>query len=196
MKKVIVSLILAVFLITPIFISAQTAPTQEQLTQQLIQVLTQLIAQLEQEIASIIAQRAATTPAPSPILIPAATSNTPLKGTIDLKQSTTYQSQSIIAPQSNFKLADFSLTNNTTDAINLNKIEADLAVDSNPYITNLYVANLYITYGSNKTAILNTATGNNYWTINFQLAIGQTIDLSVYGDVNSSIPLNSIISSS
>jgi type II secretory pathway component PulJ len=51
---------LVVFLITPVFASAQTTSTQSQLTQQLIQLLTQMITQLEQEIQQILAQRSPT----------------------------------------------------------------------------------------------------------------------------------------
>ncbi len=57
MKKIIIFLVLAACLITPVFASAQTTPTQTQLTQQLIQTLTQLITQLQQQIATILAQR-------------------------------------------------------------------------------------------------------------------------------------------
>ena len=61
-KSLLVTAVLATAILCSAgFVSAQTAPTQAQLTQQLIQVLTQLIAQLEQEIATITAQHAATT---------------------------------------------------------------------------------------------------------------------------------------
>lgn len=66
MKKIIISLILVVFLITPVFVSAQAAQTQTQLTQQLIQLLTKMIAQLEQEIQQILAQQHTPTPTPNP----------------------------------------------------------------------------------------------------------------------------------
>ena len=51
MKKLLISLVLASFLIMPVFATAQTVSTQAQLTQQLIQLLTQMITKLEQEIA-------------------------------------------------------------------------------------------------------------------------------------------------
>ena len=121
---------------------------------------------------------------------------TPFSGALNLSLDTSYSNQSVSAPKSKFKLAEFSLTNNTTEAINLKTLEVDLATGSNLYITNLYVTNLFVVYGSNKTVIFDHITHQNYWSINFQLQIGETIDLSVYGDVNSSIPLNSTIHSS
>lgn len=120
----------------------------------------------------------------------------PLTGSLNLSQKTNFLNQSVTAPQLKLKLSEFSLTNNTTEAINLKTIQVDLATDSDLYITNLYVKNLYATYGSNKTMVLNTIAHSNYWQTDFQLPAGQTIDLSVYGDVNSSIPLNSVINSS
>lgn len=125
-----------------------------------------------------------------------------LTGSLNLSQSTSYSNQSVTAPQIKFKLADFTLTNNTTEAINLKTIQVDLATGSNLYITNLYVKNLYLIYGNNlsaqagKTMVLDSVAHNNYWQINFQLAVGQTINLALYGDVNSSIPANSAINSS
>ncbi|MDD5016383.1 MAG: peptidoglycan-binding domain-containing protein, partial [Atribacterota bacterium] len=130
----------------------------------------------------------------TPTQIPATPTNpVPLTGSLNLLQNTAYSSQAATIPQTKFKLADFSLTNNTTESINLNKIQIDLAIDSSLYISNLYIRNLYIIYGSNKTTILDTVAHNNYWSINYQLPIGRTINLSVYGDVNSSIPLNSVV---
>lgn len=120
----------------------------------------------------------------------------PLTGSLSISESASYKDQTLVAPQTNLKLADFTLANNTSELINLNKIQIDLATGSNLYITNLYVTNLYVVYGGNKTASLGTVSHNNYLLIDFQLPVGQTIDLSVYGDVNSSIPLNSIINSS
>jgi len=120
---------------------------------------------------------------------------TPLSGALNLLLDTSYPNQSVTAPQSKFKLAEFSLTNNTTETINLKTIEVDLATNSDFYLTNIYVRNLYIVYGSNKSNIFNSIAYKNYFYIKFQLLVGQTIDLSVYGDVNSSIPLNSIIRS-
>ncbi|MGD0576870.1 MAG: hypothetical protein ABSA74_02235 [Candidatus Staskawiczbacteria bacterium] len=60
MKKLIISLVLAAFLITPVFVFAQTTTTQDQAKQLLIQTLTQEIAQLEQQLQQMLAQQSAT----------------------------------------------------------------------------------------------------------------------------------------
>ena len=90
-------------------------------------------------------------------------------------------------PQSNVELADFTLTNNTTEAVNLSKVEADLTINSNSDIVTNYIKNLYVVYGNNKTTSLNLISPQNYfWPSNFQLAVGQSVDVSIYGDINSS----------
>lgn len=120
----------------------------------------------------------------------------PLTGSLNLLPAASYASQTVTAPQTNFKLSEFALTNNTTEAIDLKTIEIDLAIGSDLYISNLYITNLYVEYGSARTAVLSSVAHNNYWTINYQLPAGQTINLSVYGSVNSSIPLNSTVNTS
>ena len=59
----------------------------------------------------------------TPITPTIPTTSTPLTGTLDLVKNISYPDQLVEAPRINFKLGDFSLTNNTTEAINLNKIE-------------------------------------------------------------------------
>ena len=61
------------------------------------------------------------------------------------------RANSFTAPQTKFKLGDFNLKNNTNEAINLKKIEVDLATGSNLYAINNYVNNLYLVYGNTTT---------------------------------------------
>jgi type II secretory pathway pseudopilin PulG len=59
MKKfIIVSLLFVSLLSAPVFVHAQTALTQEEMTQQLITLLTEMIAKLQQQIADILASNA------------------------------------------------------------------------------------------------------------------------------------------
>jgi peptidoglycan hydrolase-like protein with peptidoglycan-binding domain len=138
-------------------------------------------------------------PADSSESLPAAateTTTTPLSGSLDLSKNASYNIQSISAPQSKFKLADFTLTNGTSEPINISSIDAYINVNSNKYIASLYVSNLYIAYANTKTSLTTGIAYKNSWTINYQLLSGQAINLSVYGDVNSSIPLNSTVDAS
>jgi len=106
-------------------------------------------------------------------------------GALTLSKYTAYTNQTVVAPVTNYKLADFTLTNGTVEPINLNTIYADL--DSN-FAT--YVTNLYVKYGTQQTTPISNPSATslaNSWSINSQLALGQTIDISVYGNVNASI---------
>src|SRR3989344_810980 len=120
--------------------------------------------------------------------------NTPFAGTLDLIKNISYANQPATAPKIKFKLASFSLTNNTTEMINLNNIEAVLTVNNDSSFISFYIKNLYAVYGDN-TTFVNSAYGNNYWAVDSQLGIGQTIILSLYGDISPSIPLNAVINS-
>lgn len=124
------------------------------------------------------------------------TTQIPLKGTLDLLKNTLYSNQSIFPPQLNFKLADFTLKNNTTETINLKKIQVDLAIDSDLYSSNMYVNKLYVVYEENKTIVLDSVSHNNFWIINYNLPANKTINFTVYGDINSLMPLNSSVNSS
>lgn len=120
----------------------------------------------------------------------------PLYGSLDVSRSADYSGQPVTAPQTNFKLADFSLKNNASEAINLKTLQINLAIGSNLYSANLYVSNLYAVYAENKTAVLNQISHTNSFTIDYNLPVGQTIDISVFGDVNSLIPLDSTVNPS
>ena len=124
------------------------------------------------------------------------TTNVPLTGTLDLTQDTTYVSQTVMSPQTNLKLAQFSLKNNTSEVVNINKIETDIAIDSNLSVSTGCVKNLYVVFDNNKTIKLGVLSYWNYLPVNFKLAAGQTIALSVYGDVNLTIPLGSVVNTS
>ena len=190
MKKIIILFALMVFLFVPILSSAQTAVSSDQITQQLIQLLQETIVRLQQQIADILAKQSTTTTVNQPTTVTST-------GSLSLVKDDTYPSQPISTPQINFKLADFTLANKTSETVTVSKIENNLIIGSFSYVmVNPYITGLYIAYGDNKTTVLNTVSGKNSWTVSFQLVPNQTIDLSLYGNINSSIPLNSVINTS
>jgi hypothetical protein len=64
------------------------------------------------------------------------------------------------------------------------------------YKANIYVSNLYLTYGNNKTSILKNISYINDFQTDFKIQPGEAVDLSLYGDINSSVPKGSTINSS
>ena len=101
-------------------------------------------------------------------------------GGITLSKYTAYTNQNAVVPLTNFKLAHFTLTANATEAVNINTIEVDL--NSVVSSTN----NLYVKLGNNTTSTKSTVGASNNWSVNYTLSAGTTIDVIVYGDVNSS----------
>ena len=121
---------------------------------------------------------------------------TVFSGYLLLTKNTKYANQSFSIPQQNIKFADFNLQNKTTESVNINNIEVDLVVGANLSTANQYVNNLYVSYGDKKTSTLTTVALKNNWQPDLLLLAGQTISFSVYGDINSSIPLGSTIKAS
>lgn len=102
------------------------------------------------------------------------------QGGLTLSKYTAYTDQSMVPPLTNAKLAHFTLTGNTTEAVNINTIQINL----NP-VTSTYVSNLYVKFGNNTTNTKASITAaSNSWSINYSLASGETKDLIVYGDIN------------
>lgn len=114
-------------------------------------------------------------------------------GTLDLSISSALSNQSISVPQTKFELADFTLKNNTTEPINVNKIEVDLTFQS---LNNSYISNLYIVYGNNTSSVNLNSNPYNYWAVNFQLPAGGSTEISLLGDISSLTPLNSKLDTS
>jgi len=101
-------------------------------------------------------------------------------GTLTLALYGSYANHSVVAPLTNYKLGHFTLTADTTEAVNINTITATLDAVST------YVSNLYVKFGANTTNIKPTiSTPANSWSVNYSVAAGQTVDVMVYGDVSS-----------
>ena len=101
------------------------------------------------------------------------------QGGLTLSTYTAYTAQSVVAPLSAFKLAHFTLTASTTEAVNVTNINVTLDEVSS------YTSNLYVVYGTQTTTVKPTVSASNDWAINYSLPAGTTIDVMVYGDVSS-----------
>jgi hypothetical protein len=102
-------------------------------------------------------------------------------GALTLSKYLAYTSQTAVAPVTKYKLAHFTLTNDTVEAINISAIEADLNGVSS------YATNLYVTYGTQTTTTKPTVSAANSWSVNYQLPANTTIDVMVFADVSSSM---------
>jgi len=114
------------------------------------------------------------------------------EGTLALAKYTAYTNQNMVAPLTNAKLAHFTLTAGTAEAVNINTItvEFDDAYNSGTFSAASDLTNLYVTYGNQTTAIkptVSSANAGNAWSVNYQLASGQTIELIVYADIGPNV---------
>ncbi|MSU54412.1 MAG: peptidoglycan-binding protein [Candidatus Staskawiczbacteria bacterium] len=101
------------------------------------------------------------------------------QGTLTLSKYTAYINRNAVVPVTAFKLSHFTLSNDTVEAINLNDIKVTLNYVSGS--TN----NLWVQYGTQVTSVKPTVTASNTWSINHSLPAGHTIDVMVFGNVDS-----------
>ena len=106
-------------------------------------------------------------------------------GGLTLSKYGAYSDNTVVVPQTGFKLGWFTLTANTTEAVNLNTIDLDWAVSS-PMVAATHLTNLYLKYGDKVTSTKATVTAsNNTWSINQELGSGKIIDVEIYANVAS-----------
>ena len=108
-------------------------------------------------------------------------------GGLTLSKYTAYTNQSMVPPLTAARIGHFTLTANTTEAVNINTIEVNL----NPVVSS-YASNLYVTFdtaGKTNPATLSTkaslTAASNEWAVNYSLAAGETKELIVYADLSS-----------
>ncbi len=107
------------------------------------------------------------------------------QGGVVLSKYTAYTNQNAVAPLTDFKLAHFTLTASTTEAVNINTIYVYFNYASGN------ISNFYVKFGNNTTAVKASPTSGtsrsaDSWAVNYTLAAGQTVDVMVFGTVNSS----------
>jgi len=107
-------------------------------------------------------------------------------GGVSLAKYTAYTNQSFVVPLTEAKLAHFTLTANTTEAVNLNSIVVDWDTVTGAFDASDDLSNLYVKYGTATSTVKQTvADTGNTWSVNYQIPAGGTIDLIVYADVAS-----------
>jgi len=99
------------------------------------------------------------------------------QGTLTLSKYTAYTNHTVVAPLYGYKLGHYTLTAATSEAVNVSAINLTLG-DVSGYVTNLYVK-----YGTQTSSVKSTVSNANTWSVNYNLAAGQTIDVIVYADV-------------
>lgn len=100
------------------------------------------------------------------------------EGALTLSKYTAYTDQTAVAPVNDYKLGHFTLSADTTEAVNISTITVTLNAVSG------FATDLYVKYGTQETSHVSTvSTAANAFSVNYSLAAGQTIDIEVYSDV-------------
>jgi len=107
------------------------------------------------------------------------------EGSLTFAEYTSYTDQTVVAPLDDYKLAHFTLTADTTEAVNISTIAVTLNAVSS------YASDLWVKYGTqetSRTASITSAT--NSYSVNYALDPGETVDVEVYVDVSSGMTSN------
>jgi len=101
------------------------------------------------------------------------------EGSLTFAKYTAYTNQTAVAPLNDYKLAHFTLTADTTEAVNLNTITVTLDAVSS------YASDLWVKYGTKETSLTSSVAVSNSYSVNYALGAGETIDVEVHTNVSS-----------
>jgi len=111
-------------------------------------------------------------------------------GALTVSKYTAYTDQSVVPPLTKQKIGHFTVKADTTEAVNITSIEANLN-----NVVSSYATNLYVQFGNDTTTVKpSLSAASNSWSVNYTLAAGQTKDLTVWADINSSATGTGIVS--
>ncbi|HSE34858.1 MAG TPA: hypothetical protein VLB83_01920, partial [Candidatus Paceibacterota bacterium] len=109
-------------------------------------------------------------------------------GNLTLSKYSAYSNQTIVVPQTAFKIADFRLSTGATESVNINNITVALpAAYTSTNMTPAHLQDLYVVYGTKTTNTKATGATSQSWSVNETLAANSTMEVRVYATLNSSI---------
>ena len=107
-------------------------------------------------------------------------------GSLTLAKTSSYGDQTVVAPQTNYKLGSYVLTGNSSEAVNLNTFTVGVNIANN--MTTAKIRNMYVKYtvGSTSSTVTpkTTVSGTNSYTVNTSIAKNANMTIEVYGDID------------
>ena len=104
-------------------------------------------------------------------------------GSMSLSKYSAYANQTVVIPQTAYKLGDFVLTGDSSEDINVNTIQVDFTPGDQWTVARL--TDVYLEYDGNTTSIKPTVNASgNTWSISYTLLENSTIHVEVYGNVS------------
>ncbi len=102
-------------------------------------------------------------------------------GSMTVAKATAFANQTVVAPQTAYKVGEFNITTGSTEALNLNQFTLDFTGSTD--ITKLQ--DVYVVYGSKTTTVKSTvSTTSNTYSVNETVAAGATMNVKVYATLN------------
>ncbi len=120
----------------------------------------------------------------------AATANTVtvVSGSMSLAKYTAYAGQTVVVPQTAYKIGEFRLTADDTEDVTLNTITLTLNNNGTGFsATSTDITNLYVVYGPDTTSVKASGANSQSWSISKTLSANTTINVAVYADLSSDI---------
>lgn len=111
-------------------------------------------------------------------------------GSVTLAKYSAYANQTVVVPQTAYKVGEFRLTTGATEGVNLDTITLGIAVTGGA-VTDL--SNLYVVYGSKTTQTKAAGAASQSWSISEAVAANTTITVAVYSTVSSAFSSGTII---
>lgn len=111
-------------------------------------------------------------------------------GSSSLVKTLSYPNQTFTVPRSAYKIAEWDLTNGSTEAVNITTLDADFAVGDLLLIGSL--SDVYVKYGSNVSTVKSSVILTpNVWSVNFQLAKNESMKVQVFANIATFVVLGS-----
>jgi hypothetical protein len=113
-------------------------------------------------------------------------------GSLTTAKNTSYANQSVVAPKTEYKIGSWTVTANTTEAVNLTQFDLDFSAAVSDADASSDYSNVFMTYGPNgdetETTVKTTVSlTTNVWTLNYTLDPGETIYVNAYANVATSV---------
>lgn len=113
-------------------------------------------------------------------------------GGLTTARNTSYSAQSAVAPKTTYKVGSWTITANTTEAVNLTQFDVDFSAAVSDASAAADYTNLYVTYGpvgNENTSSVKTSVSlaANTWSLNYPLAKGETIYVNAYANAATSV---------
>ena len=105
-------------------------------------------------------------------------------GSMSLSKYQAYADQSVVAPQTAYKLAEFVLTATDAEDINLNTLTVGI---SGTATVGTDLSDIYVVYGGKTSSVKSTVASSNTWSVSSTLAKSGTMKVAVYATINSTI---------